>query len=71
MNLETMTEEQLVLYRLIQDDKSAGFVYLALDQFVNKFIKLRSEYRKNKDFAKADEIRAFLNEHGIVLEDLK
>ncbi len=39
------------------------------DKLVNVLIEQRNEARKNKDFAKADEIRAKLDEMGIVLED--
>jgi cysteinyl-tRNA synthetase len=39
------------------------------DKLVNVLIEQRNESRKNKDFAKADEIRAKLDEMGIVLED--
>ena len=39
------------------------------DKLVNVLIEQRNEARKNRDFAKADELRAKLDEMGIVLED--
>jgi cysteinyl-tRNA synthetase len=39
------------------------------DKLVNILIEQRKEARKNKDFAKADQLRAKLNDIGIVLED--
>jgi cysteinyl-tRNA synthetase len=40
-----------------------------MDKLVNISIEQRNEARKNRDFAKADELRAKLDEMGIVLED--
>jgi len=40
-----------------------------MDKLVNVLIEQRNEARKNKDFAKADELRTILDEMGIVLED--
>ncbi len=40
-----------------------------MDKLVNVLIEQRNEARKNRDFAKGDEIRAKLNEMGILLED--
>ncbi len=40
-----------------------------MDKLVNVLIEQRNESRKNKDFAKADELRTKLDEMGIVLED--
>ncbi|MFH1882762.1 MAG: cysteine--tRNA ligase [Planctomycetota bacterium] len=40
-----------------------------MDKLVNVLIEQRNEARKNKDFAKADELRTKLDEMGIVLED--
>ncbi|MEK7673328.1 MAG: cysteine--tRNA ligase [Patescibacteria group bacterium] len=42
-----------------------------LDPEVDILIKEREEARKNKDFAKSDELRAKLLEKGIVVEDTK
>ena len=39
------------------------------DKLVNILIEQRKEARKNKDFAKADQLRATLDDIGIVLED--
>jgi len=39
------------------------------DKLVNALIEQRNEARKSRDFAKGDEIRAKLDEMGIVLED--
>ena len=40
-----------------------------LDEDVEKLIEERNEARKNKDFARADEIRDMLKEQNIILED--
>jgi len=40
-----------------------------MDKLVNVLIEQRNEARKNRDFAKADELRTKLDEMGIVLED--
>jgi len=40
-----------------------------MDKLVDVLIEQRNEARKNRDFAKADELRATLDEMGIVLED--
>ncbi|HUU18109.1 MAG TPA: cysteine--tRNA ligase [Sedimentisphaerales bacterium] len=40
-----------------------------MDKLVNVLIEQRNEARKNRDFTKADELRAKLDEMGIVLED--
>jgi len=40
-----------------------------MDKLVNVLIEQRNEARKNRDFTKADEIRAKLDEMGILLED--
>jgi len=40
-----------------------------MDKLVNVLIEQRNEARKNRDFTKADELRAKLNEMGILLED--
>ena len=37
---------------------------------IEKLIELRSEAKSNKDFAKADQIRAELTDLGVTLEDL-
>ena len=42
-----------------------------LPEEIEKLIEKRQEARKNKDFAKADEIRAILLSKGIVLEDTR
>ena len=40
-----------------------------LDEEIEKLIEERNEARKNKDFARADEIRDMLKERNIILED--
>ncbi len=42
-----------------------------LDDEVEKLIEERQAARKNKDFARADEIRNKLSEMGIILEDTR
>jgi cysteinyl-tRNA synthetase len=42
-----------------------------LDEEIQKLIEDRNEARRNKDFAKADQIRDDLLEQGIVLEDTR
>ncbi|TFZ41793.1 cysteine--tRNA ligase [Soehngenia longivitae] len=42
-----------------------------LEEDILKLIEKRNYYRKNKDFAKADEIRDELKNKGIILEDTK
>lgn len=44
---------------------------ILLDEEIEKLIEERSDARKNKDFSRADEIRDYLKEQGIVLEDTK
>lgn len=44
---------------------------ILLDEEIEKLIEERNEARKNKDFARADEIRDHLKAEGIVLEDTK
>src|SRR3972149_2261752 len=41
------------------------------DEYLNKILEIRSNAKKEKNFALADEIRNELNEIGIVLEDSK
>lgn len=40
-----------------------------MDTLITYFINLRNEYRKNKEFDKADEIRNFLNDIAIEIKD--
>lgn len=44
---------------------------LSLDSQVEALIAERQEARKNKNYARADEIRAELTKMGIILEDTK
>jgi cysteinyl-tRNA synthetase len=52
-----------------EDTGAAGVDEAAIDKLVRLFISQRAEARKAKDFARADAIRANLDEAGIVLED--
>jgi cysteinyl-tRNA synthetase len=45
-------------------------VSLELTAKIENLIELRAEAKRNKDFAKADQIRATLSELGVTLEDL-
>lgn len=40
-----------------------------MDEDVEKLIEERNEARKNKDFARSDEIRDMLKSQNIILED--
>jgi cysteinyl-tRNA synthetase len=42
-----------------------------LDEEIDSLIEQRQQARKNKDFAKADEIRDTLLAKGIILEDTR
>ena len=42
-----------------------------IDSEIERLIEERQTARKNKDFAKADEIRNLLLERGIILEDTR
>ena len=44
---------------------------MLLDEEIEALIEERNEARKNRDFARADEIRDNLKDQGIVLEDTK
>ncbi|OOB80084.1 MAG: cysteine--tRNA ligase [Epulopiscium sp. Nuni2H_MBin003] len=50
-----------------QDDANTGLS----DAEILEYIDERAKAKKNKDFAKADEIRAFLEEHGIQIKDTR
>ncbi len=54
----------------VEGVRKAGADALAIDaQTIQKLIDERAAARKNKDFKRADEIRAELGSYGIVLED--
>ena len=54
----------------VEDIRKAGADELAIDEHtIQKLIDERTLARKNRDFKRADEIRAELASHGIVLED--
>jgi cysteinyl-tRNA synthetase len=50
-------------------EKSQGIDESMVDKLVSFVIEQRNEARRAKDYAKADKIRAGLDEMGIVLED--
>jgi len=55
---------------IVKDELEGGVADgIRIDEFVQIIISERNEARKNKDFAKADELRKRLEEIGIVLED--
>ncbi len=73
------TTNQEVLARFIEVfEQYAGVLGIVLeeetillDEEIEKLILERDDARKNKDFSRADEIRDYLKEQGIVLEDTK
>ena len=54
---------------LLKEDKKE--IDNELDNYIQEKIKERNEYKKNKDFAKADEIREELKEKGIIIKDTR
>ena len=56
---------------IVKDEypEAAGADDELMDKLVNVLIDQRNKARKEKDFAKADELRDRLDEMGIVLED--
>lgn len=65
-------KKEEVLAFLERVDKVFGIIFYeeeSLDKEIEALIKKREKARKNKDFAKADEIRKELFEKGIELED--
>ncbi len=65
---DTLVELAGVLgYRL--DGDGAGEDRALVDALVGELLRLRTEARERRDFAAADDIRAHLAEHGVVVED--
>ncbi len=67
------SEKLAILYKM---DKILGLGFkklekkkISLDKEIEALIQQRENARKNKDFKKADEIRDFLKEKGILLKD--
>jgi len=54
----------LGLENLLQDEGGRG-----VEDFIEYLVELRSRFRKEKRYDVADEIREFLREHGVVVED--
>lgn len=64
-------DEVLKLDLLVKKEEAKEEIDSELEQFVTEQIELRKAAKKEKDFAKADEIRNKLLEMGIVLEDTR
>ncbi len=63
-SLAVLTELTTVLGLLQQEEKDD-----AIDDEIQALVEERQEARKNKNFARADEIRDMLKEKGITLKD--
>ncbi len=74
-NLSEKSPKKLVAYSLevfTELTNVLGIVYKGeeiLEEDILKLIEERSQARKNKDFIRSDEIRDFLKEKGIIVED--
>ncbi|KYG33955.1 cysteine--tRNA ligase [Alkalihalobacillus trypoxylicola] len=73
---EQQTNKEVLEAFISQLDELAGVLGIVLEQQeeilaeeIEQLIAERNEARKNKDFSRADEIRDFLKEKGIILED--
>ena len=64
-SLETLMELASVLGLLQHDQEDEG----GIDDDIQALVDERQEARKNKNFARADEIRDLLKEKGITLKD--
>ncbi|CAC7139647.1 Cysteinyl-tRNA synthetase [Staphylococcus aureus] len=72
MEKEWFTDEEMDILKRGRNAKSHTKSKNAdelLDEDVEKLIEERNEARKNKDFARADEIRDMLKSQNIILED--
>ncbi len=64
-------DEVLDLNLTVADECAAEEVDAELESYVLEQIQLRAEAKKEKNYAKADEIRNMLLEKGIILEDTR
>ena len=62
---------QLIVKKHIDSNLSEIKTEEELDKYLNKILEVRSNAKKEKNFALADEIRNELNKLGIILEDSK
>jgi cysteinyl-tRNA synthetase len=64
-------DEVLGFVRLIYDRYQANLAVVSKDPAVLEKLRLRAEFKKNKEYAKADQVRAELQEQGISISDVE